>query len=130
MLGIIQRKFAYISRNCFVILYKSLVRSHLKYANSVWYPKRKTDIDKLEQVQKRATKLIPQLSNKSYSDRLKNLNLPTLKYRHYRGDMIELFKIIKGIMIWHVFLISISVNYQKTPLGPAVTYKLTQHSCH
>ena len=41
MLGIIKRNFAYISRNCFVILYKSLVRSHLEYANSVWYPKEK-----------------------------------------------------------------------------------------
>jgi len=32
--------FAHISRNCFVMLYKSLVRSHLEYANSVWYAKR------------------------------------------------------------------------------------------
>jgi len=42
-------------------------------------------------------KLIPELSNKRYkpySDRLKNLNLPTLNYRHDRGDMMELFQII------------------------------------
>ena len=72
------------------MLYKSLVRSHLEYANSVWYPKRSTDLDKLERVQKRATtcKLIPELSNKPYKDRLMALNLPTLKYRRYRGDMI------------------------------------------
>ena len=69
----------------------------MEYANSVWYPKRKMDIDKIERVRKRATKLIPELSKKSYSDRLKALKLPTLKYRRYRGDMIELFKIIKGI---------------------------------
>jgi len=80
---------------------------------TAYHPKRKTDIDKLERVQKRATKLIIELSNKSYSDRLKNLNLPTLKYSHYRGVMIELFKIIKGV--YDVFLISISLNYQKTP---------------
>jgi len=55
------------------------------------------DVDKLERVQKRATKLIPELSKESYSDRLKALKLLTLKYRQYRGDMIELFKIIKGI---------------------------------
>lgn len=43
-------------------------------------------------------KLIPELSKKSYSEQLKVLNLPTtLKYRPYRGDMIELFKIINGI---------------------------------
>ena len=35
--------------------------------------------------------------NKSYIERLKILNLPTLKYRRYRGDIIELFKILKGI---------------------------------
>jgi len=54
MLDIIKRHFAHISRKCFVTLYKSL-----DHANSVWYPKRKTDVDKLERVQKRATKLIP-----------------------------------------------------------------------
>jgi len=69
-------------------------RSHLEYANSVWYPKRKTDVDKIERVQKRATKLIPELSKKSYSDQLKFLNLPTFKYRRCRGDMIEVYKII------------------------------------
>ena len=42
-------------------------------------------------------KFLINLSNKSYSNRLKSLNLPTLKYRRHRGDMIELFKIIKGI---------------------------------
>jgi len=79
------------------MLYKSLVRSHLEYAYSVWYPKRSIDVDKLERVQKRATKLIPELSNKPYKDRLMALNLPTLKYRKCRGDVIELFKIVKGI---------------------------------
>jgi len=62
MLGTIKRNFVYISRYCFVTLYKSLVRYHLEYANSVWYPKRKTDVDKLKRVQKRATKLIPELA--------------------------------------------------------------------
>jgi len=33
---------------CFATLYKSLVKSHLEFANSVWYPKRETDVDKLE----------------------------------------------------------------------------------
>jgi len=65
MLGIIKRNFVYISQNCFVTLYKSLVRSHLEYANSVWYPKRKTDVDKLERVQKRATKLISELAKET-----------------------------------------------------------------
>ena len=54
--------------------------------------KRKNDVDKLERVQKRATKLIPELSKKSYSDRrLKALKSPRLKYRRYRGDMISIY---------------------------------------
>jgi len=42
MLGIIKRNFIHISCNRFIILYKSLVRSHLEYANNVcsWCPKK------------------------------------------------------------------------------------------
>ena len=39
MIGIIKRNFVHITRSCFVILYKSLERSHLEYANSVSYRK-------------------------------------------------------------------------------------------
>ena len=53
--------------------------------------KKITDVDKMERVQKTATKLIPELAKKTYSERLRILNLPTLKYKRYRGDMIELF---------------------------------------
>jgi len=47
----------------------------------------------IEKVQKRATKLIINLKNMSYINRLLHLKLPTLKYRRLRGDMIEVFKI-------------------------------------
>jgi len=40
MLGIIKRNFIYLSEEAFVSLYKTLVRSHLEYANSVWNPYR------------------------------------------------------------------------------------------
>ena len=45
-------------------------------------------------VQRRATKLIPQIKELTYENRLRTLNLPTLKYRRYRGDMIETYKIL------------------------------------
>ena len=51
----------------------------------------------IENVQRRATKQVPSLKQLSYTDRLKKLKMPTLKYRRIRGDMIETFKIVNGI---------------------------------
>jgi len=74
---------------------------------------------------------IPELSNKLYSDRLKNLNLPTLKYRHHRGDMIELFKIIKGMYdpacVFHFNFTELSEGSIRTRGN---RYKFTQRRCH
>ena len=42
----------------------------------------------------RATKLVITIKYLTYKDRLKRLKLPTLKYRHMRGDMIEVYKIL------------------------------------
>ena len=81
-LGIIKRNFIYLDENAFVMLYKSLVRSHLECANSVWNPHRLGLIKDLEKVQMRATKLVISIKNITYmyKDRLKRLKLPTLKY--------------------------------------------------
>jgi len=56
----------------------------------------KGDTEMLEKVQKRATKLMPELKNMVYINRLKLLKLPTLHYRQVRGDMIEMYKILSG----------------------------------
>ena len=78
------------------LLYKSMVRSHLDYCSSVWAPYMKGDIDALERVQKRATKLIPALQHLPCSDRLKACGLTTLNFRRIRGDIIETYKILSG----------------------------------
>jgi hypothetical protein len=56
----------------------------------------KKDIVAIENVQRRATKQIPNFRDLSYSERLQKLGLPTLTYRRHRGDMIELYKILTG----------------------------------
>jgi len=76
-----QRCHKDIGAEAFVTLYKHLIRSHLKYNNSVWSPHKKSDIEKLERVQKRATKMIPGMPKISYPDRLRKLKLPTLTYK-------------------------------------------------
>ena len=67
----------------------------LEYANSLWNPYRKQDIKALEKV--RATRLVTALRNKPYRERLKALDLPTLKFRRLRGDMIVTYKVLSGI---------------------------------
>ena len=62
-----------------------------------WSPYLKKDIDRLERVQRRGTKLIPSLASLTYEERLKRLHLPTLEERRRRGDMIETFKILNRI---------------------------------
>ena len=90
ILGLKQRNFRYLDETNFVLLYKSLVRSQLKYASCIWYPYKLGLKYNIESVKKRATKLIPKLKNVPYNDRLKILKLPTLTYRRYRGDVIEM----------------------------------------
>jgi len=81
----------------FVALFKSMVRSHLDYCCPVWSQYRKGDIEALENVQKRATKLM------RVGDRLKACNMSTLHYRRVRGDMIEMLRYFLGntIQMWY-----------------------------
>ena len=94
ILHLIWRSFTFIDTRMLITMYKSLIRPHLEYANCVWNPLKKKHIVALENVQRRATKLIPSLKDYPYIDRLRILNLPTLSYRRLRGDMIETYKIL------------------------------------
>ena len=95
--GMIKRTFSFLNRSLFLTLYKSLIRSIVDYGVTVWYPTTKKNIQLIENIQKRATRIVPELRGLSYTQRLKSLNLPTLLYRRQRYDMIQLFKIINNI---------------------------------
>ena len=60
-----------------------------------WSPQFQKDIDDIERVQRRATGLISGLARLSYEERLKETGLYTLERRQLRGDMIEMFQIMK-----------------------------------
>lgn len=96
-MGIIKRTFSSLDTNNFKLLYKSIVRPSLEYCSQVWHPILKQDQDKLEKVQRRATKSVPSLKEKSYPERLTHLGLPTLAYRRHRADLLQVFKIVKGV---------------------------------
>ena len=93
LMGLIRRTFVHLDKDNFALLYKSLVRPQLEYAHAVWNPNLKKHIHALENVQRRATKLVPELRQLPYAQRLKCLKIPTLAYRRARGDMIETYKL-------------------------------------
>ena len=98
VLGIIKKSYVTRDARTMSTLYKALVRPHLEYANVIWGPFFKADMEMVEAVQHRATKLIPELRNFPYEDRLRNLELPSLTYRRRRGDMIQLYKIMNSMV--------------------------------
>ena len=77
-------------------LYKTLVRPHLEYCVQAWRPHLQGDINKIESVQRRATRMVKGLNKVEYTERLKRLNLTTLECRRLRGDLIETYKILNG----------------------------------
>jgi hypothetical protein len=97
LLGLIRRTFTYLDGPLVKQLYTSLVRPHLEYANVVWHPFFKKDIDQLERVQHRATRMIPGFAQLSYEERLRRIDLQTLVYRRNGGDAIEVYKYLKGL---------------------------------
>ena len=78
-------------------LYKSLVRPILDYSVQAWRPYLQKDIDVLERVQRRATRMVEGCEGMYYRRRLLELQLTTLETRRERADMIEVFKICKGL---------------------------------
>jgi len=95
MLGYIKKSITSRSKEIILPLYRGLVRPHLEYAVQFWSPFLKKDIELLEKVQHRATKMITGLSGIDYDNRLKSLNMYSLENRRARGDLIQLFKLIK-----------------------------------
>ena len=66
-------------------LYKSLVRPRLEYCRHAWFPYHKKDIEVLERVQKRATKMVYGYGDLNYKDILSLLELPSVEERRVRG---------------------------------------------
>ena len=93
-LGLLKRTFRNINVRNFPFLYKTYIRPHLEYCVQLWSPYLVKDVNSLERVQRRATKLVKDISHLPYEDRLHILNLPSLYDRCLHGDLIESFKII------------------------------------
>ena len=89
--------FSTRDKETMLTLYKSLVRSLLEYSCPLWNPKKVSDIQQLEAVQKTFTKRIWGIQDLDYWQRLKSLKLMSLQRRRERYVIVHMWKILHCI---------------------------------
>ena len=97
LLGCIRRTYTDKSLQNMINLYKTLVRPLLEYCQQVWSPYLVKDIKKVDDVQRRFTRMINGMKGLSYDQRLQRCNLISLQRRRERSDLVETYKIMNGL---------------------------------
>ncbi|KAK4826976.1 hypothetical protein QYF61_012917 [Mycteria americana] len=100
ILGCIKRSVASRSREVILPLYSALVRPHLEYCVQLWSPQHKKDMDLLEQVQKKTTKMIRGTDEERLREMGTRGNGFKLKEGRFRLDIRKKFFTMRVVKHW------------------------------
>ena len=96
ILGCVNRTVARRAREVILPLCFALVKPHLECYIQMWSPQYRRDVDLLECIQRRTTKMIHGVEHLSYEDRLREASLQPGEKKAVRRDLIAAFQYLKG----------------------------------
>ena len=96
MIGLFRRSYTHLDKTSLRSLINSLVRPHLEYCVSIWYPLLKKDEELIENILHQATKIISGLYDKPYKECLAAIKVPSMRYHRMRDDIKLVYKILHG----------------------------------
>ena len=124
ILGRLRKTFRYFDLNLCKKLYPTFVRPHLEFASSVWNTLSKKEINKIERVQMRATRMVQELKGMEYGERLKKLGYTNLEMRRKRGDLIQLYKIANGLEE-----VDLGIKMGEKNVSRSHTHQISRENC-
>nr|VZI25117.1 unnamed protein product [Spirometra erinaceieuropaei] len=125
ILYLVKWAFSSFDEDCFAKVFRTCVRLHLEFAIQAWILWTAKDLGILEEVQRRATKLVSGQWPLPYETRLANLDLFLLSYRQLRGDLIQAFRTVRNqvccLASGYFFELATTTNLRGHPLKLRVT---------
>jgi hypothetical protein len=94
LLGMLTRLFGRFTPEALPIIMNTYIRPTMEYAVQAWSPSLQMDIELMQRIYHRATKLVTGLHSKPYEERIAALNMFDFPHRRLRGDLILTYKIL------------------------------------
>ena len=89
--------FHFLDKDMIRKIILTMIRPKIEYAEVIWSPHKKKHVLKLERIQRIATKMVSDLEDLPYEERLKEMHLTTLKERRERGDLITIYRLMNNL---------------------------------